>query len=159
MSGASVMRPEWPPLGTLYSEIVPEGSARPMPVCFVYQTFPSGPGAMPMGPVFVVEVLKRLNIVPIVVRFPRALGAVLWCVNQIFPSGPAQIQPGSLAVGIMNSVIVMLGPLMFIEAPPAPVGSAEPAAPDPAAPDPAAPKPAVPAAVPAPARPAPPVPQ
>ena len=120
------MPPESPPLGTPYSSTVPDGCARPMPPCFVYQTLPSGPPAMPMGPVFVVDVLKRSNIVPIVVRLPMALGAVLWCVNQIFPSGPAQIQPGLLGVGIVNSVIVMPGPLMFIEAPAAPVGSGTP---------------------------------
>jgi hypothetical protein len=43
-----------------------------------------------------------------------ALGEVLWWVNQSLPSGPAQIAPGSLFVGISNSVIVMSGPLIGI---------------------------------------------
>src|SRR5579863_2540687 len=100
-SGPLLMLPESPPFGTPYSLIVPDGCARPIPPCFAYQTLPSGPPVIPIGPVAVVVVLTRVNMVPIVVRFPRALGAVLWCVNQIFPSGPAQIQPGSLGVGIV----------------------------------------------------------
>ena len=123
-----------------------------MPPCFVYQTLPSGPPVIPMGPVFVVDVLMSLNPVPSVARFPMALGAVLWCVNQMRPSGPAVIQPGLLVVGIVNSVIVMLGPLMLLDgvvaaAPAAPVPAVPepptlvPAAPAPAALDPAAPDP------------------
>jgi hypothetical protein len=38
-----------------------------------------------------------------------ALGAVLWCVNQICPSGPAVIQPGWLGLGISNSSNVIAG--------------------------------------------------
>src|SRR6185369_11213436 len=41
-----------------------------------------------------------------------ALGAVLWCVNQMLPSPPAVMAPGWLAVGIRNSVMVMAGPGM-----------------------------------------------
>src|SRR6266545_1632233 len=42
-------------------------------------------------------------------------------VNQSLPSGPAQIAPGELGVGIANSVIVMSGPLMpTAGGPPAP---------------------------------------
>jgi hypothetical protein len=79
-----------------------------------------------MGPVFVVDVLKRLNIVPIVVTLPIALGSVLWWVNQIFPSAPVQIHPGLLGVGIAYSVIVRLGPFTFVDAPAAPVGAEPP---------------------------------
>jgi hypothetical protein len=38
-----------------------------------------------------------------------ALGAVLWCVNQICPSGPAVIHPGWLGFGISNSSKAMAG--------------------------------------------------
>src|SRR5713226_7268133 len=99
---------------------MPAGVDLPTPPCFEYQTLPSGPGVMSIGPMFVVDVLIKLKFVPSGMRLPIALGAVLWCVNQILPSGPAQIAPGELGVGIANSVIVMSGPLMPLAgAPPA----------------------------------------
>src|SRR5260370_34630589 len=72
---------------------------------------------------FVTVVLMRPKLVPSVARLPIALGEVLWCVNQILPSGPALIAPGSLGVGIANSVIVMSGPMIGIAGgPPPPPG-------------------------------------
>jgi hypothetical protein len=65
---------------------------------------------MATGPVSVVDVSKSPNLLPSAVTLPSALGAVLWCVNHILPSGPAAIAPGSLGVGMTNSVRVMLGP-------------------------------------------------
>src|SRR5258707_14858804 len=95
MSGPSVMRPESPPLGTPYSAIVPEGSARPMPVCFVYQTLPSGPGAMPMGPVFVGEVLKRVNIAPNALGDLTTMGTMFNLFRtSTTNTGPMGIAPG-----------------------------------------------------------------
>src|SRR5258708_4264925 len=108
------MPPESPPIGTPYSVIMPAGVDLPTPPCFVYQTLPSGPPVIAMGPMFVTVVLKRPKLVPSVARLPMALGEVLWCVNQILPSGPAAMAPGSLGVGMSNSVIVMSGPLIGI---------------------------------------------
>ncbi len=75
---------------------------------------------MSIGPMFVVDVLIKLKFVPSGMRLPIALGAVLWCVNQILPSGPAQIAPGELGVGTANSVMVMSGPLIPIAGGPPP---------------------------------------
>src|SRR5438046_5634960 len=108
------MPPESPPIGTPYSVIMPAGVDLPTPPCFVYQTLPSGPPTIAIGPMFVTVVLMRPKLVPSVPRLPIALGDVLWCVNQILPSGPAQIEPGSLGVGIEYSVIVMSGPMIGI---------------------------------------------
>src|SRR6266542_1630003 len=99
---------------------MPAGVDLPTPPCFEYQTLPSGPGVMSIGPMFVVDVLIKLKFVPSGMRLPIALGAVLWCVNQILPSGPAQIAPGELGVGTPNSVMVMSGPLIPIAGGPPP---------------------------------------
>src|SRR5882757_9848650 len=127
------MPPESPPIGTPYSVITPAAVDLPTPPCFVYQTLPSGPPVIAMGPMLVTVVLKRPKPVPSVARLPMALGAVLWCVNQILPSGPAQIAPGELGVGIANSVMVMSGPLMGIAGGPvgAPVDPPVPVVPPP----------------------------
>src|SRR6187401_1189066 len=82
---------------------------RPMPPCLAYHMLPSGPGAMPRGPMLVTLTLNMLNGAPSLLNLLTALGAVLWCVNQSMPSGPAASQPGWLAVGIANSVMVMAG--------------------------------------------------
>ncbi len=115
--------PESPPWGTLKMVIVPSGVDLATALCFVNQTFPSGPGVMAMGPMREEGIIKRPKFVPAVVRLPSAGGEVLWCTNQILPSGPEQIAPGSLGVGIANSVNVMSGPFTGIagEAPPLPV--------------------------------------
>src|SRR5580658_6810082 len=110
-SGPRAMPDVSSPLGAPNSVYVPLGVMRPIPCCLVYQTLPSGPAVMPTGPVLVVDVSKRPNVLPLGVTFPIALGAVLWCVNQMLPSGPAVIAPGSLAVGIGNSVNVRFGPM------------------------------------------------
>src|SRR5260221_12143590 len=120
---------ESPPFGTTYSVTVPDAVTRPIPYCFANQTVPSGPPLIPVGPVLVDAVWTRVNSVPIVVRLPTALGAVLSWVNQIFPSGPPAIHPGLLAVGIANSVIVIVGPFTSAPAPPVPVALVEPAMP------------------------------
>src|SRR5258708_29884273 len=117
------MPPESAPSGTPYAVIMPAGVDLPTPPCFVYQTLPSGPPTIAIGPMFVTVVLMRPKLVPSVARLPIALGEVLWCVNQILPSGPALIAPGSLGVGIANSVIVMSGPMIGIAGgPPPPPG-------------------------------------
>src|SRR4029453_17110851 len=70
-----------------------------------------------------------MNGAPVVATLLMAVGAVLWCVNQICPSGPAVIQPGWLGFGISNSSNAMAGAggggsaLRAID-PAAPVGAA-----------------------------------
>src|SRR5882724_7520476 len=119
-SGPLTIPPESPPCGTTNSVSAPDGVMRPMPFCLVYQTFPSGPGVMAMGPMRVDGVMKRPKLEPWIVRLPIAGGAVLWWVNQILPSGPAQMAPGELGVGTANSVKVMSGPLTGIAGAPLP---------------------------------------
>src|SRR5260370_17344943 len=109
-SGPLMMPPVSAPPGAPYSENAPEGIAFPIPCCFVYQTLPSGPELMAVGPRLVTFTLYREKVAPSVVTAPNALGAVLWCRNQILPSGPAQIAPGELGVGTWNSVNVTSGP-------------------------------------------------
>src|SRR5258706_8792550 len=83
-----------------------------MPCCFAYQTLPSEPVAMPTGPILVTVVSKRVNI-PAGVMREMALGPVFSLLNHRFPSLPATIRPGLSAVGIGNSMIEMLGPLLL----------------------------------------------
>ena len=63
---------------------VPDGVILPMPCCFVYQTLPSGPGVMAMGPMLVVLILYTArSFRQSTVMAPMALGPVFWCKNQI----------------------------------------------------------------------------
>src|SRR6266478_7751942 len=88
-----VIPPESRPPGTGISVILPAGDAEPTPCCFVNQTLPSGPAAMPTGPTLTTAVPYRANV-PAVDIFEMALGS--WLLNQRFPSGPVTMAPGWL---------------------------------------------------------------
>src|SRR5579863_5947839 len=60
-SGPAVIPAESRPPGTPRSVIWPPGEAKPTPCCFVYQTLPSEPAAIPTGPMLVIAVRYCVN--------------------------------------------------------------------------------------------------
>src|SRR5438477_5112995 len=84
------------------SVIAPEVVALATSSFSVNQRFPSGPAAMPPGPLLAVGTaysVKTPEVVTLATLFPTP------SVNQRFPSGPAAMPPGLLsAVGIGYSV-------------------------------------------------------
>jgi hypothetical protein len=92
----------------------------PLP-CSVNQRAPSGPAAMPSGPLFAVEMGYSLMAPPVVMR-PILLPK--YSVNQRAPSGPAAMPWGPLlAVGVVYSVIV--GPAAAAVGPRSPVDQSD----------------------------------
>src|ERR1700690_746158 len=93
-SGPLMRPPVWAPCGAEYSLYMPDGCILPMPCCFVYQTLPSGRGAMPTGPMLATLGRYSAMWAPAIEMAPIALGPVFWCRNQTLPSAPAEMPPG-----------------------------------------------------------------